>query len=75
MSLPYKAAESSNASADWSSFFASLTSGNTKLGISSPLSDPAGLRGWLVLEAAGFGLVEVYNLAAGVVAVHRGVRI
>ncbi len=44
---------SSNVSADWNSFFASLTSGSVKLGISNPVTDPAGLRGWLVLEAAG----------------------
>jgi demethylmenaquinone methyltransferase/2-methoxy-6-polyprenyl-1,4-benzoquinol methylase len=28
-----------------------------------------------MLRAAGFGEVEVFNLAAGVVAVHRGIRI
>ncbi len=34
--------------------------------------DQAALKG--MLEASGFGSVEVYNLAAGVVAVHRAVR-
>jgi len=34
--------------------------------------DQAALKS--MLEAAGFGAVEVYNLAAGVVAVHRAVR-
>ena len=34
--------------------------------------DQAALKA--MLEAAGFGEVEVYNLAAGVVAVHRGIR-
>ena len=31
-----------------------MTSGGVKLGISNPVSDPAGLRGWVVLEAAGY---------------------
>lgn len=47
-------AEKSNATADWNSFYTSLTSGSVKIGISNPVSDPAGLRGWLVLEAAGY---------------------
>jgi demethylmenaquinone methyltransferase/2-methoxy-6-polyprenyl-1,4-benzoquinol methylase len=34
--------------------------------------DQAALK--TMLEAAGFGTVEIYNLAAGVVAVHRAVR-
>jgi demethylmenaquinone methyltransferase / 2-methoxy-6-polyprenyl-1,4-benzoquinol methylase len=34
--------------------------------------DQAALKA--MLEAAGFGEVEVFNLAAGVVAVHRGIR-
>jgi molybdate/tungstate transport system substrate-binding protein len=33
--------------------FTALTSGGVKVGISDPNADPAGLRGWLVLEAAG----------------------
>jgi molybdate/tungstate transport system substrate-binding protein len=49
-----KQALTSNATGDWNSFFTSLTSGSTKLGISNPVTDPAGLRGWLVLEAAGY---------------------
>lgn len=44
----------SNATSDWNEFFSSLTSGSVKLGIANPVADPAGLRGWLVLEAAGF---------------------
>ncbi|MGD0636954.1 MAG: extracellular solute-binding protein [Nitrososphaerales archaeon] len=44
----------SNATSDWNTFFTSLTSGSVKIGISSPVADPAGLRGWLVLEAAGY---------------------
>jgi molybdate/tungstate transport system substrate-binding protein len=47
-------AASSNATSDWNSFFTSLTSGSVKVGISSPVADPAGLRAWLVLEAAGY---------------------
>jgi len=46
-------AERSNATSDWNSFYTSLTSGNVKIGISNPVSDPAGLRAWLTLEAAG----------------------
>lgn len=59
---------STNATSDWDSFFASITSGNVKLGISNPVSDPAGLRGWLVLEAAGYlyatGNQQAYTSAA-----------
>jgi molybdate/tungstate transport system substrate-binding protein len=46
-------AEKSNATSDWNALFTALTSGSIKVGISNPVSDPAGLRGWLVLEAAG----------------------
>lgn len=46
-------AAKSNATSDWNGLFAALTSGTVKIGISNPVSDPAGLRGWLVLEAAG----------------------
>jgi len=49
-----KQASTSNATADWKTFFTSLTSGSVNIGISNPVSDPAGLRGWLVLEAAGY---------------------
>ncbi|MGA2664511.1 MAG: extracellular solute-binding protein [Nitrososphaerales archaeon] len=47
-------AAKSNATSDWNAFFTALTSGSTKVGISSPVADPAGLRAWLVLEAAGY---------------------
>jgi molybdate/tungstate transport system substrate-binding protein len=47
------AAAESNATSDWNTFFASLTSGNVKVGISDPVADPAGLRAWLSLEAGG----------------------
>jgi len=49
----FEGAAKSNATSDWSSAFASLASGMVKVGISDPNADPAGLRGWLVLEAAG----------------------
>jgi molybdate/tungstate transport system substrate-binding protein len=49
----YQQAVKSGASSDWNTMFASLTSGGVKVGISDPNADPAGLRGWLVLEAAG----------------------
>ena len=49
----FEGAAKSNAASDWSSAFASLASGMVKVGISDPNADPAGLRGWLVLEAAG----------------------
>ena len=47
-------AEKSNATSDWNAFFTALTGGTVSVGISNPVSDPAGLRGWLVLEAAGY---------------------
>jgi molybdate/tungstate transport system substrate-binding protein len=47
-------AAKSNATSDWNAVFTALTSGGVKVGISNPVSDPAGLRGWLVLEAAGY---------------------
>lgn len=34
--------------------FSILSSGHVKVGISNPQSDPAGVRGWLTLEMAGF---------------------
>lgn len=49
----YERAASSNSTSDWNAVFSSLTSGAVKVGISDPNADPAGLRGWLVLEAAG----------------------
>lgn len=48
------AAAASNATSSWKNFFKSLTSGQFRVGISDPVADPAGLRGWLVLEAAGY---------------------
>jgi molybdate/tungstate transport system substrate-binding protein len=48
------AAEASNSSSDWSAFFSSIASGEVRVGIADPLSDPAGLRGWIVLEISGY---------------------
>ena len=47
------AAAKSNTTSEWSAFFTSLSSGSVKVGIADPVADPAGLRGWLVLEAGG----------------------
>jgi molybdate/tungstate transport system substrate-binding protein len=44
----------SNATSDWNRFYTALVGGAVKVGISAPAQDPAGLRAWLVLEAAGF---------------------
>lgn len=49
-----EAAEQSNSTSDWNAFFTALTSGSVKVGIADPVADPAGLRGWFVLEAAGY---------------------
>jgi molybdate/tungstate transport system substrate-binding protein len=44
----------SNSTADYNAAFSSLVSGDVKVGIANPSGDPAGLRGWLVLEMAGY---------------------
>ena len=44
----------SNATSDWNSFYTALVGGTVKVGISAPAQDPAGLRAWVVLEAAGY---------------------
>lgn len=49
----YARAATSNSTTDWYTFFDDLTSGVVKVGISNPSADPAGFRGWIVLEAAG----------------------
>ena len=59
----YQQAAKSNATSDWSAAFSSLSSGNVKVGISDPNADPAGLRGWLVLEGAG-SLYTIGNQSA-----------
>lgn len=43
-----------NETGAWSNFYSNLTSGTVKVGISDPNADPAGSRGWLVLEADGY---------------------
>ena len=48
-----KAAET-NSTSDYDAAFSSLVSGDVKVGIANPAGDPAGLRGWLVLEMAGY---------------------
>jgi molybdate/tungstate transport system substrate-binding protein len=49
----YERASKSNATKDWNLFFRDVTSGSLRVGISDPNADPAGYRGWIVLEAAG----------------------
>jgi molybdate/tungstate transport system substrate-binding protein len=49
----YNSAVASNTTAAWNNFFSMITSGSVKVGISNPNADPAGYRGWIVLEAAG----------------------
>jgi molybdate/tungstate transport system substrate-binding protein len=48
------AAMKSNSTSAWDAFYTSLGSGSVKVGIADPVADPAGLRGWLALEAAGY---------------------
>jgi molybdate/tungstate transport system substrate-binding protein len=55
------AAAQSNATSDWNKFFTSLTSGNASVGIADPVADPAGLRGWLALKAAGLLYADGQN--------------
>lgn len=43
-----------NSSAVELSAFTNLTNGKVKIGIANPQDDPAGLRGWLALEIAGY---------------------
>lgn len=49
----YRTASETNSTSTWATFFADLTSGSVKVGISNPNTDPAGYRAWIVLEAAG----------------------
>jgi molybdate/tungstate transport system substrate-binding protein len=49
----FKQAISTNDSRSFYRAFLDLTSGVVKVGISNPNEDPAGFRGWLVLEMAG----------------------
>lgn len=49
----YATASQTNTTSAWYDFFNNLTSGAVKIGISNPVADPAGYRGWLALELAG----------------------
>jgi molybdate/tungstate transport system substrate-binding protein len=49
----YNTASTTNTTSAWYDFFNNLTSGAVKVGISNPVADPAGYRGWLALELAG----------------------
>ena len=49
----YNSAVASNTTEGWNNFFSSLSSGSVKVGFGNPNADPAGYRGWIVLEAAG----------------------
>jgi molybdate/tungstate transport system substrate-binding protein len=49
----YSTASASNSTSAWYDLFNNLTSGAVKVGISNPVTDPAGYRGWLTLELAG----------------------
>jgi len=49
----YMTASTTNTTGAWYDFFNNLTSGAVKVGISNPVADPAGYRGWLALELAG----------------------
>lgn len=50
----FKEAEATNSSKLFYYAFGNLTSGEVKVGISNPLTDPAGFRAWLALEIAGY---------------------
>jgi molybdate/tungstate transport system substrate-binding protein len=49
----YNSAVASNTTAAWNNFFTMISSGSVKVGFGNPNADPAGYRGWIVLEAAG----------------------
>jgi len=49
----YTSAAASNTTADWAKFFTIISSGQVKVGFGNPNADPAGYRGWIVLETAG----------------------
>ena len=50
----FSQANASNSSTAYYAAFSNLTSGAVKVGIANPSDDPAGLRGWLALEIAGY---------------------
>lgn len=47
-------ASASNSTVGYDKAYTSLTSGKVKIGIANPNSDPAGFRGWMSLEIAGY---------------------
>lgn len=49
----FSSALKENSPSIYAQAYSNLTSGNVKVGISNPSSDPAGLRGWISLEIAG----------------------
>jgi molybdate/tungstate transport system substrate-binding protein len=49
----YDSAVASNTTVAWNNFFTMISSGSVKVGFGNPNADPAGYRGWIVLEAAG----------------------
>jgi molybdate/tungstate transport system substrate-binding protein len=49
----YNSAIASNTTKAWNNFFSVVSSGSVKVGFGNPNADPAGYRGWIVLEAAG----------------------
>jgi len=54
----YQNAMQTDSNSSWAQFFYYLTSGSFRIGISDPNSDPAGLRAWLTLEAAGLAYAD-----------------
>src|SRR5579875_2700720 len=60
----FQKAQASNLTQDWANFYSNLTSGQIKVGISDPNSDPAGFRAWMVLEAAGYAYENVTSSSA-----------
>ncbi len=50
----FSQANASNSSTAYYAAFSNLTSGAVKVGIANSSDDPAGLRGWLALEIAGY---------------------
>jgi molybdate/tungstate transport system substrate-binding protein len=49
----FNSAIASNTTEAWNNFFTMISSGSVKVGFGNPNADPAGYRGWIVLEAAG----------------------
>jgi len=58
----YNSAVASNTTAGWNNFFSLLSSGLAQVGFGNPNADPAGYRGWIVLEAASVAYANSTNL-------------